>query len=112
MMRDGRRVILAGGAAVLLAVIAYDFVSVRRMEREKREGMPAGAFAPVDVNRAPEEELATLPGIGPALARGIAEERAKGGPFEKIEDLARVKGITRATIERMRPLASCGEGSP
>ena len=56
----------------------------------------------VAVNRAGEAELATLPGIGPALARAIIAERARGGPFRRPEDLGRVRGIGPATVDRLR----------
>jgi competence protein ComEA len=55
--------------------------------------------APLDVNRASAPELARLPGIGRALAARIVQAR----PFEAIEDLARVRGLRPATLERVRP---------
>jgi len=64
---------------------------------------PGTASAPVDVNRATAEELATLPGIGPALAGRIVEWRGANGPFASVDDLDRVPGIGPATVERLRP---------
>jgi competence protein ComEA len=61
-----------------------------------------GSGGRVAVNRADAAELATLPGIGPALAGAIVAERARGGPFRRPEDLARVRGIGPATVERLR----------
>ncbi|WP_459617997.1 ComEA family DNA-binding protein [Bordetella sp. 2513F-2] len=50
--------------------------------------------APVDVNTASAEQLEALRGIGPGTARIIIQERARGGPFDSIEDLSdRVRGI-------------------
>lgn len=57
---------------------------------------------PVDLNRAVLEELESLPGIGPTLARRILESRRREGPFRKAEDLLRVKGIGPATLARLR----------
>lgn len=48
---------------------------------------------PLDINAAGEEELTSLPGIGPALARRIVEYRAEHGPFASVEDLVEVSGI-------------------
>jgi comEA protein len=62
----------------------------------------AGA-APVDVNRATADELATLPGIGPALAGRIVEWRAANGPFTTVDALEKVPGIGPATVEQLRP---------
>ena len=38
-------------------------------------------FAPLDLNTAPAEELAKLPGIGEALAERIVSYREEHGPF-------------------------------
>jgi competence ComEA-like helix-hairpin-helix protein len=60
----------------------------------------ASESAPVDVNRADEAALVTLPGIGPALARRIVEARRER-PFRSLEDLTRVRGIGPATVARL-----------
>lgn len=54
--------------------------------------------APVDVNRATVEELASLDGIGPKLAARIVAAR----PFAGVEDVARVKGIGVRRLTRLR----------
>jgi competence ComEA-like helix-hairpin-helix protein len=56
----------------------------------------------VDPNRADVAELASLPGIGPAMAQRIVDERAHG-PFKSPEDLLRVKGIGEKTLTKLRP---------
>jgi competence ComEA-like helix-hairpin-helix protein len=63
----------------------------------------------VELNRATEEELTALPGIGPALAARIVAARVEA-PFTSVEDLVRVRGIGPATVERLRPLARVGLG--
>jgi competence protein ComEA len=57
----------------------------------------------VDPNTAGAEELRTLPGIGPALAARILEDRRARGPYTRPEDLLRVRGIGPATLARLRP---------
>ena len=57
--------------------------------------------APVDVNRATVEELASLDGVGLKLGARIVAAR----PFATIEDVGRVRGIGR------RRLARCARGS-
>jgi competence ComEA-like helix-hairpin-helix protein len=47
----------------------------------------------VPVNRANAELLATVPGIGPALAGRIVDERERSGFFHDPDDLTRVHGI-------------------
>jgi len=61
---------------------------------------------PVDVNAADRDELELLPRIGPTLAERIVEERARGGPFESVAGLTRVRGIGPRTVERLRPLVT------
>lgn len=56
----------------------------------------------VHVNRATAEELVSLPGIGPKLARRIVEERNRGGRFVTLSDLSRIKGITPKILERLK----------
>jgi len=54
--------------------------------------------APVDLNRASIDELASLPGIGPGLAARIAGAR----PFDVVDDVVRVRGIGPKTLARIR----------
>lgn len=47
----------------------------------------------LDLNRADEETLARLPGIGRAVARALAEERTLRGPFLDWEEVESVRGV-------------------
>ncbi len=60
------------------------------------------AGAAVDLNRASQAELESLPGIGPAKAEAILSYRRQHGPFRRIEDLQRVSGFGPATVNRLR----------
>lgn len=70
-------------------------------------GKPAAA-ALVDLNRATEDELVALPGIGPSKARAIVEHRKKA-PFRKAEDLLKVKGVGRGIFKQVRDLVTVRE---
>jgi type II secretory pathway component PulK len=48
---------------------------------ETEDGLATSESAKLDVNRATEEMLARLPGVGESLAKRIVEERARGGRF-------------------------------
>jgi competence ComEA-like helix-hairpin-helix protein len=61
----------------------------------------------IDVNRADAESLQALPGIGPALAARIVEER-RSRPFASVSDLTRVRGIGAATVRRLQGLVKAG----
>lgn len=62
-----------------------------------------GKIAPIDLNRASEDELTAIPGIGKAMARRIVEFREEHGPFRRVEDLLKVRGIGEKSFEKMRP---------
>ena len=47
----------------------------------------------VNINTAKADELSRLPGIGPALAQRIIDFRQANGPYQKIEDITKVRGI-------------------
>lgn len=68
----------------------------RRAVAPKRAPPP-----PVDINRASEDELRALPGIGGVLASRIVEARERDGPFASLDDLRRVRGLGRAKLEKL-----------
>lgn len=64
---------------------------------------PSVPSAPVDVDRADAAELESLPGIGPALARRIVEDRAEHGSFGGLSGLQQVRGIGPALAAKLAP---------
>jgi competence protein ComEA len=58
----------------------------------------------VDINNADADELAALPGIGPALAQAIIDER----PFGTFDDLEEVKGLGPAKLVKLKDLVMVG----
>jgi comEA protein len=63
----------------------------------------------VDLNRADQEELESLPGVGAHLAAQILEYREKLGPFQRVEDLMNVRGIGEKKFEQLRDLVKVGK---
>jgi prefoldin subunit 5 len=61
----------------------------------------------VNPNRASQEILTTLPGVGQALAERIIARR----PFNSAEELLQVSGIGPKLLERMRPYLSFEDGA-
>jgi competence protein ComEA len=66
---------------------------------ESGDDAPRG---PVNVNTATAAELESLPGVGPATAAAIVDERTRNGPFASIDDLERVPGIGPAKLAALR----------
>lgn len=62
----------------------------------------------IDINRADAAEFTLLPGIGPALAHRIVEDRDEHGTFESLDDLARVRLIGPVIVERIEPYVILG----
>jgi competence protein ComEA len=64
---------------------------------------PAG---PLDLNTATLEQLDALPGVGPATAKAILDERSKRGRFGSVDELLDVRGIGPAKLEAIRDLVT------
>ncbi|MFJ5259690.1 helix-hairpin-helix domain-containing protein [Streptomyces sp. NPDC088387] len=67
---------------------------------------PPGAApaAPVSLNTATVEQLDTLPGVGPVLARHIIDYRTQHGGFRSVDELRDVNGIGDRRFADLRNL--------
>jgi competence protein ComEA len=79
------------------------------------EAVPSGASGgagaatptgPLDLNTATLEQLDALPGVGPATAQAILDERDKRGRFGSVDELLDVRGIGPAKLEGLRDLVT------
>lgn len=57
---------------------------------------------PLSLNRETEEGLTAIPGIGPALARTIVEQRNARGGFSDISELRGIRGVGPKIYEKLR----------
>ena len=81
-----RKLVLAMGAALLVSM-----------------NPPAWAGEPVNINLASAEAIGeALSGVGLAKANRIVEYREAYGPFEHVDELAAVRDIGQATVEKNR----------
>lgn len=90
---------------VLVVILVCDVV--RDAAHSQRGDLVSSGALKVDINTAGMEDLMLLPGIGPARAADILEERRAGGAFESLDDLARIDGISEQTVQKLRGFAVC-----
>ena len=69
------------------------------------------AFAAVNINTASQAELETIKGIGPAKAKAIVEYRKKNGNFKSVDDLDKVHGFGKKTVDKMRKDINVGNAT-
>lgn len=60
----------------------------------------------INLNKATQTELETLPGIGPSTAEKIIEYRKENGNFKNIEDIMNVNGIGESKYNKIKDLIS------
>ena len=72
--------------------------------KEQKAAEP-GAGAPVDLNTADLKALEALPGVGPATAKKIIAAR----PFKSVDDLSKVKGMSKAKVEALKDKVIVGQ---
>ena len=70
-------------------------------------GVSGGSGALIDLNRASQAELESLPGIGPVAAGKIIEARAQS-PFRTIDELRERGLVGQKTFDSLRALITVG----
>ena len=56
----------------------------------------------ININTANKEQLMKISGVGKTKAAAIIEHREKNGDFKKKEDITKVRGIGKATFEKIK----------
>lgn len=59
-------------------------------------------FGKVDLNSADKDLLTSVSGIGEKLASRILKRRNENGPFEELEELKEIQGITNYKYEKIK----------
>ena len=66
----------------------------------------------LDLNAATFDELCSVPGVGPALARRVVSLRQQRGRIESLDELLEVEGVTPGLLSRLRPYLTVIKTSP
>lgn len=85
------------GLVLLVAALGFSTLTVHGQSKSGR----------VDVNSADVKTLETLPGIGSTLADRIVA----GRPYHSVDDLAKVKGLSKSKIDAIQDKITFGTGT-
>ncbi len=92
-MKNGRVQI----GLVLAAVFVFGLLSPLPAQSK-------AAVEKVNINTADLDELQTLPRIGEKVAQRIIDYRKEHGPFKKIEELMKVRGVGEKTFNLLKDM--------
>jgi competence protein ComEA len=107
---------VGGAVAPVAPATAKEEEKTAKKTGKKGEAAPAtkakepkaadpGSAAPVDLNTADQKALEALPGVGPATAKKIISAR----PFKSVDDLSKVKGMSKAKVEALKDKVTVGQ---
>jgi competence protein ComEA len=80
---------------------AVDLSTASQKDLEGLKGAGA-ATGLVDLNTADQKTLESLPGVGPKTAQEII----KGRPYKTVDDLSRVKGISKGKMDTLKSMVT------
>lgn len=76
--------------------------NIGNWERKENDSKPQNKVRnKININRATEEELEEIPGIGKEMARRIIEYRKEKGKFSSKEELKEIKGIGEVKYKKL-----------
>ncbi|QEG20750.1 ComEA family DNA-binding protein [Mariniblastus fucicola] len=89
-------VVVLGCGWYLATARGIDLIDIDQAQQQSAQFL-------VEVNSATKYEFECLPGIGPKTATAITQWRDEHGPFESIDALANVPGVSNGLLEKVRP---------
>ncbi len=90
---------------VLMGALLFGFFAVVPPQAfaGAKEDAASTADGVVNLNTATEDELSSLPGVGPSKASAVVSWRKKHGAFKEVAELTKVKGFGHKTLGRLKP---------
>ena len=95
---------LEDGQKIYLPAFNSSPISPATAKTSQAQGTGVGNVSLVNLNLANQQELESLPGIGPALAKRIVDYRSQQGSFNSVDDLRKVSGIGEKKFEQLKDL--------
>jgi competence protein ComEA len=92
-------------ALMTLLIVNPAFAEGNKEETAKSNETVA-SMQKININQADAKTLTTLKGIGKDRAVKIIEYREQNGPFQKVEDIMKVKGIGKKIFEQNKNVLS------
>jgi competence protein ComEA len=89
-------------AWVMLICLSLALTPLSALAQQSKSSPKAASTEKVNLNSATAEQLQTLPGVGPSIAKRILDHRTKNGKFNKIEEILNVKGIGEKKFQKMK----------
>jgi competence protein ComEA len=86
--------------AMALAVVVGPALAIEQDDAETAKNAPSRQ---IDINKATAVELTEIPGVGTVIAERIVDFRDKQGPFRRVEDLLKIRGIGEKSFQKIRP---------
>ena len=94
---------------LLLCSTVYVVLSPRAQKTPGATRRKPVASGKINITTARVDQLALLPGIGPRTAQAIIEYREQHGPFKRVSDLTKVRGIgEKRFVELMKQITVDG----
>lgn len=101
-LQDGQKIYIPNKKEKISQYITENSGNNVIVEGSNASSKQKGEDEKVNINTATQDELDSLPGIGPSLAERIISYREENGKFKSTDELQNVKGIGNAKFEDIK----------